>query len=367
MNISKAILVVKLGSSVLTAGSLKLDHFSMRAIACQCAKLHKEGFKIIIVSSGAIAAGRELLNDYKDEDIINKQILAAVGQSQLIRQWQKLFDSFDIKIGQMLLTKADLDHKERFLNAKDLLKGLLKRGIIPVINENDAVATAEIKVGDNDNLSALVAILASANKLFLLSDQEGLYSDDPRQNPKAKLIKEVEEINDYILSIAGSSKGSLGTGGMATKIEAAKIACRSGIEVIIAAGAKTDIIIKLAKNEAEGTRFIAKSTALQNRKRWILSASKNKGSLYIDEGALKALKKGASLLASGIVEVKEGFKRGEIVQILNKDKGLVARGISAYKSEDLAKIAGKHSKQIFSILGYEYTQTAIHRDDLIML
>ena len=232
---NKKTIVVKFGTSTLTQGSPKLNSPHMMEIVRQIAQLHNDGFRIVIVTSGAIAAGRHYLNHPQlPPTIASKQLLAAVGQSQLIQAWEKLFAIYDIHIGQLLLTRADIEDRERFLNARDTLHALLDNHIIPVINENDAVATAEIKVGDNDNLSALVAILVQAEQLYLLTDQQGLFDSDPRKNPEAKLIPVVEQITDHIRSIAGGSGTNLGTGGMMTKIIAADVATRSGIETIIA-------------------------------------------------------------------------------------------------------------------------------------
>ncbi len=233
----KQTVVIKLGTSVLTGGSLKLDRAHMVELVRQCAMLKKEGHKVIVVTSGAIAAGREHL-DYPQlpNSVSYKQMLASVGQSRLIQTWESLFELYGIHIGQMLLTRADLDDRERFLNARDMLRALLDHGIVPVVNENDAVATAEIKVGDNDNLSALVGILAEADKLLLLTDQPGLFTADPRTNPEAELIREVRTIDETLRKLAGDSVSGLGTGGMATKLQAADVARRAGIEVTIAAG-----------------------------------------------------------------------------------------------------------------------------------
>ncbi len=223
-------LVVKLGTSVLTGGSRRLNRAHIVELVRQCAQLHAAGHRIVIVTSGAIAAGREHLG-YPElpATIASKQLLAAVGQSRLIQLWEQLFSIYGIHVGQMLLTRADMEDRERFLNARDTLRALLDNNIVPVINENDAVATAEIKVGDNDNLSALAAILAGADKLLLLTDQKGLYTADPRSNPQAELIKDVYGIDDALRAIAGDSVSGLGTGGMSTKLQAADVACRAGV------------------------------------------------------------------------------------------------------------------------------------------
>ncbi|CAK8744394.1 Glutamate 5-kinase [Sodalis praecaptivus] len=267
---SNQTLVVKLGTSVLTGGSRRLNRAHIVELVRQCAPLHAAGHRIIIVTSGAIATGREYLN-YPNlpATIASKQLLAAVGQSRLIQFWEQLFSLYNIHIGQMLLTRADMEDRERFLNARDTLRALLDNGIVPVINENDAVATAEIKVGDNDNLSALVAILADADKLLLLTDQPGLFSSDPRTHPDAELIREVEGINDALRKMAGGSVSGLGTGGMATKLQAAEVANRAGIEVVIAAGGKPGVIGDVMVGESVGTRFHGQKMPLESRKRWL--------------------------------------------------------------------------------------------------
>lgn len=265
-------LVVKLGTSVLTGGSRRLNRAHIVELVRQCAQQHAAGHRIVIVTSGAIAAGREHLG-YPElpPTIATKQLLAAVGQSRLIQLWEQLFSIYGIHVGQMLLTRADLEDRERFLNARDTMRALLDNHIVPVINENDAVATAEIKVGDNDNLSALAAMLADADKLLLLTDQAGLFTADPRSNPDAELIREVQGVTDELRQIAGGSVSGLGTGGMSTKLQAADVACRSGIDVIIAAGNRTGVIADVINDVSVGTRFHALETPLESRKRWILA------------------------------------------------------------------------------------------------
>ncbi|CAD6506858.1 Glutamate 5-kinase [Candidatus Profftia tarda] len=257
MNSNKT-LVVKLGTSVLTGGSCCLNRSNMVKLVSQFAQQHSAGHRIVIVSSGAIAAGRQDLGYPKLPQIISsKQLLASVGQIVLIKLWKELFSFHGIHIGQMLLTRADLENGESFRNAHDTLYALMKNRIIPIINENDAIATAEIKVGDNDNLSAFVAILAKAHKLLLLTDQDGLLTADPRKHTNAELIQEVKRIDDNLRSIAGNTISVLGTGGMTTKLQAADIACRNGIDVIIAAGSKPDVIKDVINNVSVGTYFHA--------------------------------------------------------------------------------------------------------------
>lgn len=359
--------VVKLGTSVLTSGTKQLDRAQIVELIRQCAILHQDGHKIIIVTSGAIAAGREYLNyPTLPNTVASKQLLASVGQSKLIQLWEQLFSIYKIYIGQMLLTRADLEDRERFLNAQDVLKAMLDNHIIPVINENDAVATAEIKVGDNDNLSALAAILAQADKLILLTDIAGLYTADPRSDKNAKLIHEIDHIDDKLRSIAGESVSGLGTGGMGTKVQAAEVAGSAGIEVIIAAGNKPNVIIDTVNNQSVGTRFIPPKTLLEHRKHWLFGAPKA-GKVLLDDGAVNAiLNNGSSLLPKGILQVEQNFSRGEVIDICDKTGKSIARGVSRYNSDALKQIAGHHSQEINQIIGYEYGSVAVHRNDMII-
>lgn len=362
-------IVVKLGTSVLTSGTTKLDREHMVEIVRQCSVLHKKDFNIVVVTSGAIAAGKEHLNMPNIlPTIANKQMLAAVGQGQLVREWENLFKIYGLHVGQMLLTRADFGDQSRFINARDTLHTLLHHRIIPLINENDAVATSEIKVGDNDNLAALVGLLADADQLLLLTDQAGLFTADPRTNPDAKLIPEITEITEEIHALAGGSVSGLGTGGMATKIESATVAHRAGIEVVIASGHKRNVIIDAARNKSVGTCFVSKNCRLEMRKNWIFAGSKVAGKITVDEGAEQAIiNNGASLLAKGVVSIKGSFLRGYVAAIYNKSGVELARGIVRYKSTDISKIKGLHSEEIESILGYEHGTVVIHRDDLVLL
>ncbi|HEP0983447.1 TPA: glutamate 5-kinase, partial [Klebsiella aerogenes] len=263
------------------------------------------------------------------------------------------------------LTRADMEDRERFLNARDTLRALLDNNIVPVINENDAVATAEIKVGDNDNLSALAAILAGADKLLLLTDQPGLFTADPRSNPQAELIKDVYGIDDALRAIAGDSVSGLGTGGMGTKLQAADVACRAGIDTIIAAGNRPDVIGHAMEGLPVGTCFHAQESPLENRKRWIFGAPPA-GEITVDAGATQAiLERGSSLLPKGIKTVSGNFSRGEVIRIRSSEGRDIAHGVSRYNSDALRLIAGQHSQQIDAILGYEYGPVAVHRDDMI--
>ncbi|TCJ94659.1 glutamate 5-kinase [Volucribacter psittacicida] len=360
-------IVVKFGTSTLTQGSTHLNLPQMLDFVRQFAQLHQQGMRIVIVTSGAIAAGRDYLGQPDlPPTIASKQLLAAVGQSQLIQAWEKLFAIYGIHIGQLLLTRADIEDRERFLNARDTLHALLDNHIIPVINENDAVATSEIKVGDNDNLSALVAILVQADQLYLLTDQQGLFNEDPRKSANATLISQVEKIDAHIRAIAGGSGTTLGTGGMSTKVNAADVATRSGIETIIVQGNKPNVIVELAQNIAHGTKFMAQTDPLESRKQWLFAAP-SAGVIVVDQGAEQAiLSQGKSLLPAGIVQVEGNFSRGEVLRIRTQTGKDIALGMCRYNSDALSLIKGKKSQQIEQILGYEYGPVAIHRDDMII-
>lgn len=364
----KQTIVIKLGTSVITGGTDKIDRAHMVELVRQCAHLQRNGHQVVLVTSGAIAAGREHLNNPKlPKTMASQQLLAAVGQSRLIQEWENLFGLYGIHVGQMLLTRADFDDRERFLNARDMLVALLENGIVPVVNENDAVATFEIKVGDNDNLSAMVGILAEADQLILLTDQPGLFTEDPRKNPNADLIRQVHTIDETLHNLASGSGSHLGTGGMITKLQAADVARRAGIEVVMAAGGRPDVITDIVSGLEVGTHFRPLESPLENRKRWILAGPPPAGDIIIDTGAAKALKdQGSSLLAKGILEVRGEFERGEVARLYDTKGAQLARGISRYSSADIQKVAGKHSNEIYQLLGYEYGSVIIHRDDLVL-
>lgn len=362
-------IVVKLGTSVLTGGTRQLDRSHMVEIARQCAALRRQGCEVIVVTSGAIAAGRERLgHPALPPTVAAKQMLAAVGQGWLMHVWESLFDIYGLHVGQMLLTRADVADRNRFLNARDMLAALLEHGIIPIINENDAVATAEIKVGDNDNLSALIAVLAEADLLLLLTDQPGLFTADPRIHPEAQLIPEVRAIDETLQAIAGDSVSGLGVGGMSTKLQAADVARRAGADVIVAAGRAADVILRAARGEAVGTRFPALEAPLESRKRWIFGGTRPDGRVIVDAGAQRALReRGGSLLPAGVTAVEGSFERGDTVLIVGPKGKPLARGIVRYGSADLAQIRGHHSEEIVERLGYTLGPVAVHRNDMILV
>jgi len=362
------IIVVKLGTSVLTGGTNKLDKAHMVELVRQCCELKKQGHQVVMVSSGAVAAGREQLLKSCGTSLVDKQMLAAIGQGQLIHIWQSLFALYGVNVGQMLLTRADVDDRERYLNARDTLTALLSYNVVPIINENDAVATSEIKVGDNDNLSALVAILANADKLLLLTDQDGLFTSDPRTNADAKLIDEVTHINDELRQLAGGSGTNLGTGGMATKLQAADIARRAGVEVIIAKGAGSNVILKCMSEQLPGTRFLKLTAPKDGRKKWLLAGPKSNGQIAIDTGAISALQNnGASLLAKGVTCAFGDFERGDLIDLIDTNNQVIARGLTRFSRSEVNKIKGAHSNNIAQLLSYDAGSEVLHRDDLVLL
>lgn len=362
-------LVIKLGTSVLTGGTNRLNRPAMVEIVRQCAQLRQAGYELVLCSSGAVAAGRERLN-FPDlpATLTNKQLFAAVGQSRLMLTWERLFEIYGLHVGQILLTRADVEQRNRYLNARDTLHALLEYGIIPVINENDAVATEEIRVGDNDNLSAVTAVLAQADLLIMLTDQPGLFTADPRTDPNAELIKEVAHIDDELRQLAGASGTSLGTGGMVTKLQAAAVARRAGTEVVIAAGKEPNVLTRLVlEGEAIGTHFVAEQNPLESRKQWLLAGAKPSGKLIVDAGAVDALvNHGRSLLPAGILHVQGKFGRGDTLIINGQDGREIGRGLARYTSTDLRRLVGAQSSEIEERLGYTYGAAAVHRNDLVL-
>ncbi len=340
----------------------------MLEIVRQAAQLHDAGHEVVIVSSGAIAAGRETLNYPElDRSVPSKQMLSAVGQGRLIQIYTELFSLFDIVVGQVLLTRGDLSNRTGYLNARDTLLTLLAHRIVPVINENDTIATEEIKVGDNDNLSALVSNLVDADRLILLTDQLGLYSADPRTDPNAELIGVVERFDETVWARAGGASTGLGTGGMITKLQAAQLAGRSGTITVIASGALPNVLLDIIAGTRIGTTFVAPTTHRESRKRWLLS-EKPHGAVTIDAGAVKKLcGNGASLLPVGITGATGEFDRGAPVRVVAPDGKPLAIGVANYSSQEIRQLVGVRSAQIASVLGYTYGEEVIHRNDLVLL
>ncbi|MEM9663590.1 MAG: glutamate 5-kinase [Bacteroidota bacterium] len=361
-------LVVKLGTSVLTGGTPHLAKAHLVDLVRQCAAARAQGAEVIVCTSGAIAAGRSHLGvPHLTPSLAERQMLAAVGQGQLMHVWSQLFGLYDLHVGQLLLTRADVEDRSRYLNARDALRALLDHGVVPIVNENDAVATTEIKVGDNDNLSALVTVLAEADLLLLLTDQPGLFTADPRTDPDAQLIPEVHTIDASIRALAGGPTSGLGTGGMATKLQAADTARRAGADVIIAAGRAPDVILRALEGTAVGTAFPATGSSLDHRKRWILAGPAPTGTLHLDVGAVRALRDaGRSLLPVGVTATEGAFARGDSVVLRTPDGIDLGRGLVRYDHQALRQILGLQSDAIADRLGYTQGPSVIHRDELVL-
>jgi glutamate 5-kinase len=364
--------VIKLGTTLLTAGTPKLNESRMFALVGQIADLHRRGVEIVIVSSGAVAAGREKFGvPRKMKGLPLRQVMAAIGQSRLMGVYDRLFEPHKITLAQALLTRGDLSERVGYLNARNTLLALLELGVIGIVNENDVVAVDELhegRFGDNDNLSAMVANLVDADLLLILSDISGLYTDDPNLNPDARLIPVVERITAEIDAMVGGTASNQGTGGMITKIEAAKTATACGTTVVIASGREPDVILRVANGDPVGTRFLPAATPRESRERWMLSGLAIRGRLVVDEGALGALQRDKrSLLAAGIVEVEGDFGRGDLIDVFGPNGTRLGTGISNYGSADLGLIKGAHSDRIAALLGHDYGSEVVHRNNLVLL
>ena len=360
--------VIKVGTSTLTDGSPRLNAPRMVDLARQVAAARAAGWQVVVVSSGAIAAGREALDGRAlPKDIPAKQMLAAVGQPHLMARWGQLLGLYGVTVAQVLLTAQDLTSRRRYLNARGTLLGLLAQGVLPIVNENDTVATAEIRVGDNDNLSAHVAGLIDADWLLLLTDQPGLFTADPRRDPTAALIPRVEgvEMPAELWRMAGGG-GAQGTGGMTTKLQAADLARRSGVAVAIVRGSAPEVVARCLAGEPVGTVFTAMVDSVEARKRYILSGVGN-GVLVVDAGAASALRGGKSLLAAGVVRVTGTFDRGETVRIVSVAGKEIARGMVNYAAGDCEKLVGRKSSEIEGVLGYFYGDEVVHRSDVVLM
>jgi glutamate 5-kinase len=365
-------IVIKFGTSLLTGGGNHLDPEMMSNLVKQLAGLSHQEVELSVVTSGAVAAGKERLGFPKNlKGIPYKQVLSSVGQSLLMSNYEKLFKRYNITIAQALLTRAVLIDRAGYLNARNTLLALIELGVISIINENDVVAIDEIegaRFGDNDNLSAMVANLIDADLLIILSDIAGLYTSDPRNNPDASLIPQVKVIDENIFNLAGGSRTGLGTGGMLTKLQAARMATSCGISVIIAKGDEQDVLLRIAAGETIGTHFLPAANKLESRERWMLAGLSVKGALVVDDGAAKALEReNRSLLGAGITEIEGIFERGDLVNVFNSSGVRLGSGITNYKAADIDKIKGVHSRKIPALLGYDYGSEVIHRNNLVVL
>ncbi|MGO9945837.1 MAG: glutamate 5-kinase [Steroidobacteraceae bacterium] len=360
--------VVKVGSTLLVDGDKgRLNRSWLESLAADVAALRKRGQEVILVSSGAIALGRRQLNLGSGKlKLEESQAAAAVGQIRLAHAYKELLDAHDITVAQILLTLGDTEQRRRYLNARGTLNTLLMLKAVPVINENDTVATAEIRYGDNDRLAARVAQMVGADCLILLSDIDGLYTADPKDDPDAQFIARVLEITPVIEAMAGGTGSDLGSGGMLTKIAAAKIAVAAGCHLCISKGALEHPLQRI-EDGARCTWFVPSSTPMATRKQWIAGTLKPAGAIAIDEGAVRALLSGKSLLPAGVTRAVGRFDRGDTVSIIGPGGVEVARGICAYSDADAARIMGRKSAEIEQLLGFRGRDEIVHRDDLVLL
>ena len=365
-------IVVKAGTGALTRSS-GLDSEVMADLVRQICQIRDESGEVVLVTSGAIAAGRSALGQTGGEmgqDISSRQVFAAVGQSRLMHTYQEMFATHKTQIAQTLLTIADVSNRQSYLNVGNTLQRLLELGVVPVVNENDVVAVDEIGevFGDNDRLSALVANLVDADLLVVLTDTEGLYSADPRTDPAATLIAEVDRVDARIEALAGEVLHPWSRGGMATKLEAAKLVTASGIPMVMCHGRAEDAVLRAARGESVGTFFKPADSKMEARKRWMLSGISQRGKIIVDSGAAGALVKDhRSLLPAGIKSVEGDFSRGESVYVVDTNGLKIACGIANYAARDIGKIQGLRSDRIEETLGYHYGQEVVHRNNLVLL
>ena len=361
--------VIKIGSALLTNEGRGLDHQAMGAWTDQVAELVKQGKEIVLVSSGAVAEGMRRLGWTRRPHALHElQAAAAVGQMGLIQAYESHFQRHGLHTAQVLLTHEDLADRRRYLNARSTLRTLLTLGVVPIINENDTVATDEIRFGDNDTLAALVANFTESELMVILTDQQGLFDKDPRHNTDAELISEGYAGDLALEAMAGATGGTLGRGGMLSKIRAASRAARSGAATLIASGREPDILIRLAGSEWLGTLLLPRQEPIAARKQWLAGQLKVKGRLILDDGAIRVLRdKGKSLLPVGVTAVDGLFVRGELVSCVSTDGAEIARGLVNYSAEETRKLMGKPSDRIESILGYVGEPELIHRDDLVLI
>lgn len=362
--------VVKLGTSTITGRTNSIDYPGLIDLLRQVTALWREGISVTLVSSGAIAVGRDALNfPHLSKHIPQKQMLFAVGQPRLMAVYNKILRMYGMDAAEILLTRSDFNNSAHYLNARNTLNALIAQNVIPIINENDAISINEMKLGDNDTMSALVSGLIGADLLILVTDQKGIYTANPAADPNAELITTIDtpEIPEYVRLAAGGSVSGLGTGGMATKVSAADIARRMGTAVMVVDGQEPDILIRIAHGEQPGTLFKPVGTTISWRKRFIMTdfhAGKNY--LVVDEGAAKAIASGRSLLPAGIKSVKGDFDCGSTIGIVTAAGKEVGAGVTNYSAEDIIRLLGCKSSQIESILGYTYGDEVIHHDYMVL-
>ncbi|SEL79257.1 glutamate 5-kinase [Colwellia chukchiensis] len=359
--------VIKVGSALVSPEGQGCSGKYLLSIARFISQCQQAGKEIILVSSGSVSAGRGLIaHGSPNPSIPTKQAMAAVGQMQMMANWQRFFD---VPCSQLLITHGDLKDRQRYMNIKNTIRILLQNGVIPIVNENDTVATEELKVGDNDNLAALVALVSDADSLFILSDVDGVFEQDPRLNPNAQLIPEIAKIDASIYALAGATNNHIATGGMKTKIQAAEKAVENGIDTYILNGRRDPVFAAILRGENPGTHFLAQQGATRARKHWLKHTLKSSGKVYLDAGAVNALiQQGASLLPSGVIKLAGSFNVGDCIDIYdgNSQQG-IAKGICQYSYRDLERIKGVKSDEISTILGCCPSKVVIHRDDMVML
>ncbi|WP_422137444.1 glutamate 5-kinase [Endozoicomonas sp. ALC020] len=360
--------VVKIGSALLTDEGRGLAIDQIDGWVDELCELRKQGVELVLVSSGAVAAGMEKLGQKERPTALNElQAAAAVGQTRLVQTWESSFQRHGIQPAQVLLTHADHSNRQRYLNARSALRTLLDMDVVPVVNENDTVVTDEIRFGDNDTLGALVANLVEADILVILTDQEGLYTADPRKDPRARLVSEARAFDSFLDVMAGGGSGRLGRGGMQTKLRAARQAAASGAATVIVGGKIESVITRLFEQEALGTLLTPDHERLAARKQWLQGHMQTSGKLVLDAGAVNVLKnQGKSLLAVGVKAVEGHFLRGEMVACIDESGQEVARGLINYGADDARKIMGKPSHQIGELLGYSGEPELLHRDNMVL-
>ena len=365
-------IVVKLGTNLLTAGTNRLDTEVMATLVGQVAQLHKQGRAMILVSSGAVAAGRHRLGEAaKLPRESARQAWAAVGQSILMDAYDQLFRSYGITVAQALVSRGELQNRLSYLNARNTLRSLLELGVVPIVNENDVIAVEEIAgatFGDNDNLSALIANLVDADVLMLLTDVNGLYTANPVEDPAAQHVPLVRRVDVSVERMAGKTVAARSRGGMPTKIQAAKMATASGVAVIIADGQEPEVLSRLAAGENVGTLFLPTASKVESRKRWMVSGLSRRGALAVDDGAATALRSGnRSLLPAGVRTVEGPFQRGDIVSIKDGAGHEIACGLVNYGAQELQQLKGLRSTEIEGVLGYSFGDEVVHRNNLALL
>lgn len=361
-------IVVKVGTSTLLYPNGKINLYRIEHLVRELSDLASQGREVILVTSGAIGAGMVRMGlSERPDSMQEKQALASVGQVLLMHLYDKFFTEYGQVAGQVLLTKENFANHDQYINARNTLLTMLKNGIIPVINENDAVTVAEVKIGDNDTLSATVAAIVDADVLIILSDIDGVYDANPQTCPEAKLLPEIKEITSGVEAMAGGAGSAVGTGGMATKIEAAKIATAAGVTMFIASGGENGMLGRIIAGENAGTVFPPKDAHLRARKGWLAFGKRISGILVVDEGCVKALQKGSSLLAAGILATEGDYSAGSTVRVLTADYQEIARGTIAYDAAAVAKIKGRKTSDFMDILDGEIHNEVIHRDNMVLM